>query len=177
MLKDPETSLFYSIRASQAASKEYHKVGGQPIVESDRIDDSVEATLMIGNMGNDDELINIQVVRAKEGDIHAMLSVGDMHYHGARGLEKNLPLALDFFNRAAALNDPAGMCGAASMYIRGEGTEVNATKAIELYSKAMEMNSTRALTGLGYIYHHGLGNITKNDVSLSYNYLDFYLIG
>ena len=49
------------------------------------------------------------------------------------------------------------MCGAANMYLKGEGTAVNASRAIELYENATSTpgGSVRALNGLGYIYFFG----------------------
>lgn len=34
------------------------------------------------------------------------------------------------------LGNELGLCGAAGMYLKGEGTAVNATKAIEMYENA-----------------------------------------
>ena len=35
-----------------------------------------------------DELIQHQIVRAKEGDVGAMLAMGDLFYYGARGMPR-----------------------------------------------------------------------------------------
>ena len=42
-----------------------------------------------------------------------------------------------------------GMCGAAGMYLKGEGTAQNITRAISLYENASSLGSIRALNGLG----------------------------
>ena len=38
--------------------------------------------------GFKDELIQHQIVRAKEGDVGAMLAMGDLFYYGARGMPR-----------------------------------------------------------------------------------------
>jgi len=111
-----------------------------------------------------------------------MLAMGDLYYYGARGLPRdqvqvNLILyqllycnvmisfkqqALQYFSEAAALGDPSGMCGAANMYLKGEGTSMNATKAIELYEIATHNGSIRAYNGLGYLYYYGTEQVAKN---------------
>ena len=72
---------------------------------------------------------------------------------------------MHYFNAAAAAGDATGMCGAANMYLKGEGGEgKNVTKAIELYEKAAAMGAVRALNGLGYIYFYGQ-EVPKNEVN------------
>ena len=85
----------------------------------------------------------------------------DLLYYGARGLPRDQAQALQYYHRAAAaVGDPSsastGMCGVASMTLKGEGTEKNVTYATELYESAIEKyNSVQALNGLGYLYFYG----------------------
>ena len=60
-------------------------VAAQPLAETDRIDDSTAPQVAQGNSGADDELIQLETLRASEGHVPAMLSLGDMHYYGTRG--------------------------------------------------------------------------------------------
>jgi TPR repeat protein len=72
----------------KVAKQEFHKFGGQPVLEADRINDNTAAQIPKGNTGNDDELIQHQIVRAKEGDIPSILAMGDLYYYGARGMPR-----------------------------------------------------------------------------------------
>jgi SEL1 protein len=163
VLRDPETAAQYAQRAVAVAAEEYHRVGGQPVMESDRITDDTEKVVAKGNTGNDDELIADQRVRAAEGDVPAMIAMGDLYYYGARGLPRDQPRALQYYYQAATLHDPSGLCGAAAMYVKGEGTEKNVTRAVELYEEAAALGSAKALNGLGYIYFYGQ-SLPKNEV-------------
>lgn len=70
--------------------------------------------------------------------------------------------ALNYYSQAANAGDPSGMCGAANMYLKGEGTTVNVSKAIELYESATANGSVRAYNGLGYLYFYG-NQVEKNE--------------
>lgn len=77
--------------------------------------------------------------------------------------------ALQYYSQAANLGDASGMCGAANMYLKGEGTELNASKAIELYEHATTNGSIRAYNGLGYLYYYGTAQVPKNS-TLAFQY-------
>lgn len=94
--------------------------------------------------------------------------MGDLYYYGARGLTRDQPLALQYFERAARLNNANGLCGAAAMYLKGEGCVKNTTQAIAYFEQAALQNSTRALNGLGYVYFYGQ-EVPKN-VTKAYGY-------
>lgn len=163
VIVDIEMAAQYSLYPADVASNVFHTIGAQPVVETDRIDDNTEADVGKGNLGDDDEMIQYQKIRAAEGDIPSILAMGDLYYYGARGLPRDQPMALQYFNQAANLGDPQGMCGAAAMYLKGEGTPTNVTKAVELYEKAAERNaSIRAYNGLGYLYFFG-SQVPKNE--------------
>ena len=52
--KDIETAAQYAVRASSVSSEAFHRVGGQPILEGDRIDDNtekeVECSVRVGGL-------------------------------------------------------------------------------------------------------------------------------
>lgn len=101
------------------------------------------------SQGDDDEAIQLQRVRAEEGDVPAMIQMGDLHYFGARGLPRDQPRALEYYNRAAAARNAHGMCCVAAMYLKGEGMDAaNGTRAVELYTEAAGMGSVKALNGV-----------------------------
>lgn len=47
MAADKETAAHYSMMALDFVSNEYHRVGGQPVLETDRIDDFTEREVNI----------------------------------------------------------------------------------------------------------------------------------
>lgn len=46
VIRDDEVSTLFSLQAVGISSTEYHRSGGQPVAETDRIDDSTEAEVM-----------------------------------------------------------------------------------------------------------------------------------
>eukprot|EP01041_Mallomonas_annulata_P003465 gene3465-6894_t len=169
VLADMETAALYGSLAAAVAYESFHRVGGEPVVEADRIDDRTEKNIDKGRAGSNDDAIQHQIVRANEGDVPSMVSVGDMYYYGARGLPRDQTLALNYFDRAAATGDASGLCAAAAMYLKGEGTtEKDLTKAIAMYEQAAAMGAVRALNGLGYIYFYGQ-DVPKNETK-AYGY-------
>lgn len=98
----------------------------------------------------------------------AMMAMGDLYYYGARGLPRDYTQALNYFNQAAERGDANGMCGAANMYLKGEGTPVNVTRSIELYENATAFESVRAFNGLGYIYYYG--HVVPKDEKKAFEY-------
>lgn len=113
-----------------------------------------------------------------QGDEAAILAMGDLYYYGARGLARDQVLALQYYSQAHDLGNTVGSCGAAAMYLKGEGTKDNAknvTMAIQLFESAAASGSVHALNGLGYIYFFGQ-ELEKNEVRgfmriLNCNYL------
>lgn len=60
------------------------------------------------------------------------------------------------------MGNVGGMCGAAGMYVKGEGTEKNVSQAVSLYETAASLGSVRALNGLGFFYFFGDGDTPAN---------------
>lgn len=89
-----------------------------------------------------------------------------IYYNEARGMPRDQPRALQLFERAAAAGSADGLCGAAAMYLKGEGTAnsaKNTSRAIDLYETAASMGSVKALNGLGYMFFFGQ-EVDKNEV-------------
>lgn len=116
------------------------------------------------------EMILIFTMNNSKGHIPSMLAMGELYYYGARGMPRDQPLALQYFEQAANAGDPSGMCGAAGMYLKGEGVSKNVSHAVTLYENASSMGSVRALNGLGYIYFHGQA-LPQNHTKAYYYFL------
>ena len=104
----------------------------------------------------------------------AQLATGELYYYGARGLPRDQPRALNYFQRAADAGSVDGMCGVANMNLKGEGTvplgHKNVSIAIDYYEKAAALGSIRALNGLGYMYFYGQ-EVDKNETKAFYYFL------
>jgi SEL1 protein len=154
--KDIETSVRYGRISATVASIDYNKVGGQPLHQNDVINDNTESIVEKGNKGTDDEILQYQMIRAKEGDLASTIALGDGFYFGSGGLMRDHPRALEYYNDAMLQGDPYSKCCVASMHLKGEGTLKNVTKAINLYEEAVAQNaSVKAMNGLGYMYFYG----------------------
>ncbi len=165
-IKDTETALVYSFHASKVAFDNYHALGHQPHQQEDKIDDNTELFLEKGNLGESDELITYEKIKADEGDVQAMLNTAFLYYFGARGVMRNQLLARDYYDMAAHEGNIDGMCGAANMFLKGEGGPKNISKAIEYYENAINKSennvNVKAQNGLGYVYFFGNEEIEKN---------------
>jgi TPR repeat protein len=78
---------------------------------------------------------------------------------------------LEYYNQAAALGDVGGLCGAAGMYIKGEGTDKNVSQAVVMYESAAAQGSVRALNGLGFFYFFGDGDVPANHTKALHYFL------
>lgn len=75
---DMETSAQYALLAADIAKVEFHRQGAQPVHENDRIDDKTVREIPKGKSGNDDEMIQHQIVMAKEGHLPSILAMGGL---------------------------------------------------------------------------------------------------
>lgn len=62
MQLDEETAAWYLACAASVSYARYHKVGKQPIVEKQRLTEANEAVVSEGQLGEDDDLIQYQVI-------------------------------------------------------------------------------------------------------------------
>jgi TPR repeat protein len=164
VIRDEETAAWYGLLSAKRASVDYHALGGEPIVEADRLNDDTEDKVHRGNMGSDDALIQMQLIRAREGHVPSLVAMGDLYYYGARGMPRDQARARDFFMQAAERGSSEGQCGAAGMLLKGEGGDRNVSRAVLLYEEAASNGSIRALNGLGYMFFFGK-DLDKNEVS------------
>lgn len=157
-----DIGVYHYYHAAVDASAAYHEHGKQPLHEMDRLYDGLKVDLTKGQLGDDDELIQFQKLRAEQGDVDAMAAMGDLYYWGARGMPRDHVQAHSYFSRAANLGHVSSQSALAGMLLKGEGVAQNNESAIFWYVKAAERNHTRALNGLGFIHFHGTGGVAEN---------------
>ncbi|DAZ96302.1 TPA: hypothetical protein N0F65_008335 [Lagenidium giganteum] len=161
--QDADIAAYFFHHAARDAFTSYHAHGKQPLIEMNRLYDGLKEDLSKGQLGDDDELIQFQKMRAdKEGDVEAMAAMGDLYYWGARGMPRDHVQAASYFRRAAEAGHTPAQSALAGMLLKGEGGKQDNASAVMWYEKAAAKNATRALNGLGFIYFHGSGGQAQN---------------
>ena len=72
--------------------------------------------------GNYEKALKIWTVEADEGNKEAFYNIGLLYFFG-NGVEKNLPLAFEYCQKAAFMGSPRAQNNLAFMYIKGLGVE------------------------------------------------------
>ena len=72
--------------------------------------------------GNYEKALKIWTVEADEGNKEAFYNIGLLYFFG-NGVEKNLPLAFEYCQKAAIMGLPRAQNNLAFMYIKGLGVE------------------------------------------------------
>ena len=90
------------------------------------------------------------------GSTAAMKEIAKIYKNGIGGVEKNISLATEWFEKSCNLIELA------EMYKNGVDVKRNATKAIHYFTKAAELGDTYAMKQLSEIYRQGLDEIEKD---------------
>ena len=72
--------------------------------------------------GNYEKALKIWTVEADEGNKEAFYNIGLLYFFG-NGVEKNLPLAFEYCQKAAFMGSPRAQNNLAFMYIKGLGVK------------------------------------------------------
>jgi TPR repeat protein len=72
--------------------------------------------------GNYEKALKIWAVEAEEGNKEAFYNIGLLYFFG-NGVEKNLPLAFEYCQKAAFMGSPRAQNNLAFMYIEGLGVK------------------------------------------------------
>lgn len=88
---------------------------------------------------------------------NSLYDIGNHYFSASNGFEKNDTLAIDYFLKAASLNNTEAMNQLAYIYHTGSGVEKNENTMLEWYKKAASLGCAKALTNLGNIYAKGIG--------------------
>ena len=90
------------------------------------------------------------------GSTAAMKEIAKIYKNAIGGVEKNISLATEWFEKSCNLIELA------EMYKNGVEVKRNATKAIHYFTKAAELGDTYAMKQLSEIYRQGLDEIEKD---------------
>lgn len=126
-----------------------------------------------------DDVLEYLDLISRKGDFKATLSLGRLHYEGARDLPVNMKDARSYFMRVAKLYwtrdgriidsdrpqldkfaaKAAGYLG--RMFLRGEGVQQSFDKALIWFGRGISNGDPVSLHGMGLMYLEGLG-VPKN---------------
>lgn len=99
--------------------------------------------------------------RADAGNADAQLRLGLM-YHVGRGVSKDVVMAANWYQKAAAQGKVEAQNRLGAMYLEGVGVPKDPAVGIEWLQKAATQGDAVAQNWLGYIYREGHG-VPKND--------------
>lgn len=96
-------------------------------------------------------------INAYDGDngtlfyAHCLSRAGSI-YRNAKGVEQDITKAVELYQKAADLNNPAALHDLGSLYFYGQYIPEDKDKAMEYMEKAADLGYVHALTALGRIY-------------------------
>ena len=170
-----ETSLFYLRRAAKLAVRQYYQ-SSQTKVENVRLDTLPQIRGQHGEESDWSEALRDMATY----NARAAVTLGNLHFYGLRGFEKNETAARLLFERAHNAGDLSGKLAFTRMVTLGSGgLAKNDTRARDLYlaieEKAIAMKeggehfSAEACNGLGYLFNSGIdGEPGNRTLSLEY---------
>ena len=94
---------------------------------------------------------------AIKGSVDAQLTLGHLHFHGARGLPADVHKAFSYFSKAASAGDPTAYAQLGNMYAQGIAVDQDNITALEYFRKGVAKDHPPSQNGLGYMYMHGYG--------------------
>ena len=84
------------------------------------------------------------------------VKMGDSYYNGD-GVDQNYEKAVEYYTKAAKLNDAYAIMMLGECYYNGYGVEADYSTAAEFYAKASELGNKEAMCALGVCYSYGNG--------------------
>lgn len=132
-------------------------------------DDYVEGIECLANVYFNGDLVEEDIARARQlqekalelGSGNAAYRLGWMYERGFLTEEPDYVKAMEYYEKAASMNNADGYCRAALYLANGYGGVKDAEKSREYYGKAAEMGSGFALVELSFLYENGDG-VEKN---------------
>jgi len=146
--------LYYTPVAEKVvASAQRHQAQGT--IEKVRL--HVDNPKGVTKRGADDDVLQYYEHSALKGSVDAQLTLGHLHFHGARGLPADVDKAFHFYSKAAAAAEPAAFSQLGHMYAQGIGVKQDNLTALEYFRKGAAKDHPASQNGLGYMFMHGYG--------------------
>ena len=84
---------------------------------------SVDNPTGVTKLRSDDDVLHYYEASALKGSVDAQLTLGNLHFHGARGLPADMSKAYGYYSKAAAAGDPSAFSQLGDMYAQGIAVE------------------------------------------------------
>jgi len=107
--------------------------------------------------GADDDVLQYYEHSALKGSVDAQLTLGHLHFHGARGLPADVDKAFSYYSKAAHAGEPTAYAQLGHMHAQGIGVGQDNLTALEYFRKGAAKDHPASQNGLGYMYMHGYG--------------------
>ena len=101
--------------------------------------------------GEKESPLEKSIRQADEGSIEDQMNLGYMYLYGTNGVEADTKKAFQYYEMAAAQDDPIAVNNLGSLYFSGIGTKKNVDKALSLFSKATDLGNDNAALNLAFI--------------------------
>lgn len=85
--------------------------------------------------GADDDVLQYYEHSALKGSVDAQLTLGHLHYHGARGLPADSAKAFEYYSKAASAGEPTAFSHLGNMYAQGVGVDQDNATALEYFRR------------------------------------------
>lgn len=104
-----------------------------------------------------------EIGKAERGDAKAQYGLALCYEGGFEGLAKDEEKALNWFRKAALLNNAKAQFRLALCYQAGQGVPKNDAESLKWFRKAAELNQVEAQFHLGLLYNRGT-NVVRDDL-------------
>ena len=147
--------LYYRPVAEKVVAQAQATKGASGTLEKVRLTvDNPRGTM---KRGADDDVLQYYEQSAAKGSVDAQLTLGHLHYHGARGLPADAAKAFAYYSKAASAGEPAAFAHLGNMYAQGVGTDQDNATALEYFRRGAARDHPPSQNGLGFMYMHGHG--------------------
>jgi len=148
--------MYYNPVAEKAVAAAQRSGGRGLLIEKTRL---TEGPARAGRklLGDDDDVIQYYQYSAEKGSVDAQLTLGQLNFHGARGLPQDPQAALSYYRRAAEAGEAAAHSQIGHMYAQGIGVEQDNATALKHFQLGAAKGHPASQNGLGYMYMHGYG--------------------
>ena len=158
--------LYYRPVAERVVAEAQKVVGSSGTIEKVRLTaDNPTGTM---KRGADDDVLQYYEHSALKGSVDAQLTLGHLHYHGARGLPADVDKAFQYYSKAAGAGEPAAFANLGNMYAQGVGVAQDNATALEYFRRGAAKDHPPSQNGLGYMYMHGHGVTRDYKKALEY---------
>jgi len=150
-----QKSLMYykPVAEKVVANAQRYQSGGT--IEKVRL--TVDNPKGVAKRGADDDVLQYYEHSALKGSVDAQLTLGHLHFHGARGLPADVDKAFAYYSKAAAAGESTAYAQLGHMYAQGLGTPQSNETALEYFRKGAAKEHPASQNGLGYMFMHGYG--------------------